>query len=273
MHSKRKPRNVCSRSIRIPSGNGSLRVLIVEPKSRKENRVGVLWLHGGGYRAGRPELLFQSRGIDLVNEFGAVLVAPDYSLSPRKPYPAALLECHDALVYMKNNAKRLGISTEKIIVGGESAGGGLTAAVCMYAHDQKSVDIAFQMPIYPMLDCYDTESSRNNHAKLWTTKMNHSAWKLYLRGIKGQEIPCYASPSRRKDYSGLPPCYTFVGDIEPFYCETLAYVKALNDAGVKAEVDVYENWYHAYDMANPREEISKKAVERFLGKVKEALGL
>ena len=265
MFSFRKPKSVKSRSVRIRTEqNGKLRLLIVEPAERRTDRAGVLWIHGGGYRTGMASMVYFTRAIDLVEKCGAVVVAPSYTLSIFKPYPAALLDCHAALVYMKDHAAELGIRTDRIMVGGESAGGGLTAALCMYAHDHHSVDIAFQMPLYPMIDCYDTDSSRDNHEKIWNTRKNHAAWKLYLKGLEGKEIPDYASPSRRKDYSGLPPCYTFVGDLDPFREETIAYVKALNDAGVEAQVDVYENWYHAYDIYHPKKEDSKDAAEKLM---------
>ena len=162
---------------------------------------------------------------------------------------------------MKENAAELGINDSQIMVGGESAGGGLTAALCMYARDQKSVNIAYQMPLYPMLDDRDTESSRDNHAPIWNTKRNHAAWKLYLKGLT--EIPPYAAPARQTDYSNLPPAYTFVGDIEPFYCETLAYVENLQRAGVPARADVYPTGFHAFDMLTPFRRISKRAIEVF----------
>lgn len=149
------------------------------------------------------------------------------------------------------------------MVGGESAGGGLTAALCMMARDKGEVDIAFQMPLYPMLDCFDTETSRNNHGKVWNTRRNHLGWKMYLRGMKSGEIPAYASPAQQTDYSGLPPTYTFVGDGEPFYAETVAFVDNLKKAGVPAEVDVYHTDMHAFDMLEPERDISKAAAESF----------
>ena len=89
-----------------------------------------------------------------------------------------------------------------------------------------------------------------------------------LRGNK--RIPAYASPARRKDYSGLPPCYTFVGVIEPFYRETLDYVANLQAAGVEAEVDVYKGFYHAYDMMEPDTAEARKTADRFVEKFKDA---
>jgi acetyl esterase/lipase len=158
----------------------------------------------------------------------------------------------------------LGIRDDQLMVGGESAGGGLTAALCLYARDKGAVNIAYQMPLYPMLDCHDTDSSRDNHAKIWNTRRNHLAWKLYLRACKGQPVPMYASPARCADYRGLPPAYTYVGDAEPFYCETLAYIDQLHGAGIPAKVDVYPGGYHAFDMMEPDTPAAALARQRFL---------
>ena len=150
------------------------------------------------------------------------------------------------------------------MIGGESAGGGMCAALCMLAHDRGEVGIAYQMPIYPMLDDRDTPSSADNHAPNWNTKRNKKAWKRYLRAAYGTDIvSCYAAPARREDYTGLPPCYTFVGEIEPFYCETLEYVRHLQEAGIEAEADVYPDWFHAYDIFFPGKKVVREAIERF----------
>ena len=129
----------------------------------------------------------------------------------------------------------------------------MAAALCMLARDRGEINIAYQMPLYPMLDDRDTPSSRDNHARNWNTKRNRKAWKRYLRSAYGTDlVPIYAAPARCKDYRGLPPCYTYVGDIEPFYCETLDYVRHLQEAGIDAHVDVYPDWFHAYDIFSRR---------------------
>jgi acetyl esterase/lipase len=254
-----------SKKIKIKRPDGStMKLLIVRPEHQTEPAAGVLWLHGGGYLLGFPEMVFMSRAVDLVRECGAVVVSPAYRLSIQKPYPAALEDSNLALHYMKEHAKELGIRENQLMVGGESAGGGLAAALCLYARDRGEVNIAYQMPLYPMLDCEDTDSSRNNHAKVWNTRRNHGAWKLYLRTCKGKPVPMYASPSRCADYHDLPPAYTYVGDAEPFYCETLTYIDKLREAGIPAKVDVYPGGYHAFDMMEQDSPAAKQAKERFL---------
>lgn len=234
------------KKIKIPSTGRDIKVLIVKPKKNaktKEKTPGIVWLHGGGYATGMPEMIYFTRAISLVKKYGAVLVVPAYRLSTEAPYPAALEDSYAALKYLKNHAAELGVNSSQIMVGGESAGGGLAAALCMYARDKKEVNIAFQMPLYPMLDNLDTDSSRDNHTPIWNTKRNHKAWKMYLGELYEKDVPNYASPSRETDYSNLPPAYTFVGDIEPFYCETLTYIENLKKAGIQAKVDVYKDWF------------------------------
>ena len=231
----------------------------------KERTPGILWIHGGGYVTGMAKMIYMSRAMDLVKKYGAVVITPEYRLSKNAPYPAALHDCYAALKYLKEHADELGINSSQIMVGGESAGGGLAAALCMYARDKGEVNIAYQMPLYPMIDNLDTDSSRDNHAPVWNTKRNHMGWKAYLGDLweLGEHVPPYAAAARQTDYSNLPPAYTFVGDIEPFYCETLAYIENLKKAGVEAEVDVYPNCFHAFDMLLPFKKVSRRAIEQF----------
>ena len=242
---------------------GRISALVVKPREPIANAPGVLWIHGGGYITGLKEMVYMSRAIDLVEEFGAVVICPNYRLAIQAPYPAAIQDCYKTLLYMKDHAGELGINKNKIMVGGESAGGGLCAALCMLARDRGTVNIAFQMPLYPMLDNLDTESSRDNHGKVWNTRRNHFGWRMYLRERAGKKVSPYAAPARQTNWEGLPPAYTFVGDGEPFYAETVEFVRRLQEAGVEAAVDVWHTEMHAFDMLTPEEPESRKAIRRF----------
>ena len=250
---------------RIPAGRHTIKLLILRSTVQTDQKApGVLWIHGGGYQSGSAGTIYLTRALSLTVKYGAVLVAPDYRLSRKHPYPAALHDCYTALKYLKEHAEELGVRSDQIMIGGESAGGGMTAALCMLAHDRGEVNIAYQMPLYPMLDDRDTSSSADNHAPNWNTRRNHKAWKRYLRSAYGTDmVPDYAAPARREDLRGMPPCYTFVGDIEPFYQETVDYVRRLREAGVEAYLDVYPNWFHAYDLFFPKKKIVREAIERF----------
>ena len=258
------PRDYTVTKRKICTPGGEMEILILQPvrKLPIAQTPAILWIHGGGYCTGMKEMVFMSRALPLVRKYGAVVVTPEYRLAGKAPYPAALEDCYAALLYLKDHARELGCNRDQIMVGGESAGGGLTAAVCMYARDRGQVNIAFQMPLYPMLDDRDTDSSRNNHRFPWNTRYNHAAWKQYLRKTGG-ETPAYAAPARQTDYTGLPPAYTFVGRFEPFYCETVDYIEKLRKAGVPAQLDVYRSGFHAFDLLLPFRGISKKAARVF----------
>lgn len=249
-------------TIRIDTAGGRLKLLILTPRGKAERRPGILWIHGGGYVTGMAEMVHFSRAAPLVGKYGAVVVSPAYRRAGTAPYPAALEDCHAALCYLRDHAEALGVRSDQLMVGGESAGGGLTAALCMYEKDIGGVKIACQMPLYPMLDCKETETSRDNRSPVWNTRRNRAAWRKYLRGLTG-EPPCYASPAARINYAGLPPAYTFVCTAEPFYAETVSFVTALKRAGVEAELDCYPGLYHAFDMLMPWRAASRLAAARF----------
>lgn len=242
-----------------------LRILVITPKEKKKNVPGLLWIHGGGYELGVPEMTkgYMER---FILESGCTIVSPDYRLSVEAPYPAALDDCYLALKWLKEHAEELGVRDDQLFVGGESAGGGLTVAVTLYARDKKEVAIAYQMPFYPMLDDrFITKSSIDNDAPAWNTKSNEIAWKLYLGDLyKSDNVPMYAAPARCTDYKGLPPTCTFIGTIEPFYDETVEYVKNLKKAGVKVHFKEFDGAYHAFDSFRPNAKISCEAVEFYM---------
>lgn len=255
---------------RIQAKSGKMKLIILCPKGQKQPLPGILWIHGGGYLTGFAAMVYVSAGKILAEKFGAVVVSPGYRLSWQAPYPAAFEDCYAALEYMYEHADELMIDRTRIIVGGESAGGGLAAAVCLMARDQGKIPVAFQLPLYPMLDCYDTPSSAHNHGYFWNTAKNHAAWRVYLKGLHGtNDIPKYASPARETNFIGLPPAYTFVCDGEPFYDETLTYIKKLREAGVPASIDIYPGKAHAFDMMLPWTKKAKQA----RAKLCEAYGL
>ncbi len=226
-----------------------LRICIYTPEEAQENVPGLLWIHGGGYALGAPEQDFSFIEM-FVKASGCVVVAPDYLNSPDAPYPAAFNDCYNTLLWLEENGKAYGMRDDQIFVGGNSAGGGLCAAVVLKARDTGDVNIAFQMPLYPMLDDrMITESSQNNDAPIWNTKSNELAWKLYLGELCNTEnVPTYASPARETDYSALPPTLTYVGTIEPFTDETVTYVENLRNAGTEVTFKTFEGCFHGFDL-------------------------
>lgn len=248
-----------------------LRICIFRSLEPKKNIPGMLWLHGGGYAIGAPDQA-KKLAANLIEASKCVVVAPDYRLSIEAPYPAALNDAYETLLWIKNNAKELGIRDNQLMVGGDSAGGGLTAALTLYARDKGGVAIAFQMPLYPMLDDRMTsESAKFANTPVWNAKSNLNCWKLYLGKLFGtKKVPYYAAPARAKDYSNLPPAASFVGDLEPFRDEVIQFVENLRKAGVPVDFEIYNGCYHAFEHMCPKAAVSKKAIDFFMNSFKYA---
>ena len=208
----------------------------------------LVYFHGGGYIMGVPE-----GAAELIKHFiqerPCVVVAPDYRKAHKKPFPGGFQDCYDAMIWARDNADSLGCS-DKIIIGGHSAGGGLTAAVALKARDTGDVEVAFQMPFYPMIDdTQPTDPQRDIDPPVWDTALNAIGWGAYLRDVRGRgETPsAYAVPARAESLVGLPPTITYVGDKDPFYWETETYVEELQAVGIDVAYTVYEGCYHAFE--------------------------
>ncbi len=228
---------------------GSIRILVHEPDARTRPSGALLWIHGGGLVMGRPE---QSADFceRTARDLGILVANVDYRLAPDDPFPAGLDDCMDALAWLHDHADDLGIDPAAIAVGGDSAGGGLAAAVAQRAHDEGTHRVAFQALVYPMLD--DRTVAQPDHAGrgrfVWTPESNAFGWTAYLGRRPGSDdVPAYAAPARRADLSGLPPAWVGVGDLDLFHDEDVDYARRLEAAGVPCDLHVVPGWYHGAD--------------------------
>lgn len=247
---------------------GKLRVKVYKPKTEQKDFPGLLWIHGGGHIMGVPE---QDAGlcIKFAKEAGCIVVAPDYRLAPEHKYPADVEDCYNALVWMTEN---LPLRKDKIAVAGQSAGGGLTAAVALMARDKKGPALCFQMPLYPMLDCRTITPSTyqiRDH-RVWCRDFNLTAWKMYL-GDDVKEVPVYASPAFVEDLSNLPPAYIMVGSLDPFRDESIIYAQRMLQAGVPVELHVIPGGTHGFEGIFADAAVSVKAVNEYVKVLADAL--
>ena len=242
----------------IKSSEGhDIRIRIFKPENVTGKLPAMLYTHGGGYLSGFPE-----QALKLIQDFmetrEVVVVAPAYRLSMDHPFPAGFNDCYETLMWMKENSDELGIYDNNYILAGRSAGGGMAAALALKARDTKDVNIAFQMPLFPMLDHrQNTESAQMTGAIIWDNESNKHGWYQYLKGLTGNEVPAYASPAIAKDFSGLPPTITHVGTIEPFRDETINYIEALKAAGVPTKFKLFEGAYHGFNNLSPETEVGR----------------
>jgi acetyl esterase/lipase len=201
----------------------NLRLRIYEPVTKKANLAGIYWIHGGGFLFGVPEQ-DEAQSIRFAKEVGAVVVAVDYRLAPENPYPAALNDSYAGLVWFAQNAASLGVDKSRIAVAGASAGGNLCAAVALLARDQGGPKLAFQMPLYSMIDdrLLSPASREDIDMRVWNPTANRYAWNTYIGELAGSDKATeYMAPARAADLSGLPPAYSCVGNLDPFRDDTI----------------------------------------------------
>ena len=239
----------CStRNIASSLDNYPIRTRIYRPKNSVGPLPCLVYFHGGGYIMGVPE-----GSSELIRRFietrPCVVVAPDYRKAKSRPYPGGFQDCYDALIWARDNAQTLGC-TDRFIIGGHSAGGGLTAAVALKARDSGDISPVFQMPFYPMIDeTQPSDQDRNIDPPVWDTGLNRMGWSAYLKDVREgrEELSAYAATARANTYTGLPPTNPYVGDKDPFYWETQTYVERLTGDDVEVVSTVFEGCYHAFE--------------------------
>ena len=212
----------------------------------------LLWIHGGGYVIGTADMddhvcaRFSRR-------LGITVASVEYRLAPEHPYPAALQDCYSALTWL---AGLPGVDPGRVAIGGASAGGGLAAALALWARDQGSSGFtpAFQLLVYPMLDDRSSMTVDKANYRLWNPRANRFGWRAYLGGAD----PRVAVPARRDDLSGLPPAWIGVGTNDLFHDEDLAYAEHLRAAGVPCDVEVVPGAFHGFDMWTSKSTVSQR---------------
>lgn len=249
----------------LPStdGEATIRVKIYRPvdaAAKAEKLPAMLYTHGGGYIMGSPDAL-DAHLAKYIDCRPCVIVAPAYRTAFIKPYPAAFDDCYMSLLWMRDNGEELGIDTSRFIIAGHSAGGGLAAAVTLKARDTKDVQVAFQMPFYPMIDDRQPyDKARAIDVVGWDSKTNRFGWESYLKDLhdNNMAIPSYAAPARNNDYSDFPPTISSIGEYEAFYWETLTYIENLEKAGVEVAFKEFKKATHAPDFSVPRSGLAKQ---------------
>lgn len=229
-----------------------VRLLIYRPAGADAAPGVILHFHGGGFILGSPEAS-DGQIRPLCAKLGCPIVSVAYRLAPEHPYPAALDDGLAALDWTARNLARLGVVGDKLIVSGESAGGGLAAAVTIAARDRGGPRIDFQHLVYPMLD--DRTGDHGDvpphiGALIWTGEQNRFGWRSLLGPLFGAEtVPPYAAPARNSVFAGLPPMFISVGALDLFLRENADYALRAAQAGVPVEFHVYPGAFHGFRRA------------------------
>ncbi|MCK6068472.1 alpha/beta hydrolase [Microbacterium sp. dk485] len=205
------PKSDAVRVTKARTGRVRLRVYI---PGGERSGVGLLWVHGGGLLFGDAKQ-DESLCLSTAERLGIVIVSANYRFAPEHPFPAAHEDVLAAWDWFLEHAEELGVDPDRIVVGGESAGAGLAAALAHRIHDDEA---------------------------------NREGWAGYLGTAPGEEtVPPHAVPARRTDLGGLPPTFITWGDIELFADEDRAYAEALRLAGVPVTTDVVKGAPHGFE--------------------------
>jgi acetyl esterase/lipase len=225
-----------------PPGAPAMR--IYRPRGATGRLPGLLYIHGGGFCLGSVELE-NAGAVQLAHGLGVVVVSVEYRLAPEHPYPAGLDDCYAALQYL---AQLDIVDPARIGVHGQSAGGGLAAAVALVARDRGGPPLVVQSLGMPELDDrLETPSMQAfDNTPMWSRPQAVQSWALYLNGAPADG---YAAPARMADLSGLPPTYLTTQELDPLRDEGITYAARLLAAGVSVELHSYPGTFHGSSLA------------------------
>jgi acetyl esterase len=245
--------------LRMVSGPaGDVPVRIFRP-AKGEVRGAMLHIHGGGWVIGSAEMN-DSGNEKRANELGLVVASVDYRLAPEHPYPAGPDDCEAAALWLVENAESLGVDPEKIVIGGESAGGHLSAVTVVRMHQRHGFDFAGANLVYGLYDISGVPShAAFDHRNVI---LNSESIDWFTRCFVPEDVdlrdpdlsPLYA------DLSGLCPALLTVGTLDPLVDHPLFLYARWVGAGNTAEMQVFPGAPHGFE-AFPAPE-GKRALAR-----------
>lgn len=239
-----RPEGVRTSARFVPSGDGLVTVRI-DRFEGEGSQPCLVYMHGGAWMQGSP-----MTHADITMRIAAAnrqtVVSVDYALAPEHPFPRAVHECRDTLVWVRERAADLDIDPARIAVGGDSAGANLAAAAAIALRGTEHAPIA-QLLVYP---CVHFEMSFLSYTE------NAEAPLLQTRGMPGVNAMYCPDPAERKNplaaplhaesHAGLPPAFIAVAQNDPLRDDGYAYAEKLRAADVAVEVDDGEGLIHGY---------------------------
>ena len=260
--------DVSIKRVQIPGPEGAPDIEVIVYRPARTGALPVLLtIHGGGYMFGSAADTGPG-DVRTAAELGCLVVSVEYRLAPETVAPGAVEDCYAALHWLHSNADVLSLDPRRIAVGGQSAGGGLAAALALLARDRGEIPICFQLLIYPMLD--DRTAGRNAAEDnphtgefVWTRESNRAGWQAFLGHQPGAAaVTPYAVAARATNLAGLPPAYITVGMLDLFLEEDVEYAQRLMAAGVPTELHVLPGAYHGFELAAEAELTRRSEAER-----------
>ena len=234
---------------RMIRGPEDVQVRIYTPRNYNYGPLpGLLYIHGGGFFVGSidTEHAFSAT---IAAHVGIIVISVEYRLAPEDPFPAGLEDCYATLNWMYTDALELNIDVNRIGVSGQSAGGGLAAALALLTRDRGGPSLCFQLLNIPELDDrLETTSMRTFiDTPMFNRPSAEESWTYYLGECTkpgSPDVSPYAAPARAIDLSGLPPTYIITMEFDPLRDEGIIYAMRLLEAGVSVELHTYPGTFH-----------------------------
>jgi acetyl esterase len=206
----------------------------------------LMYFHGGGWVAGNLET-HDGLCRAISNSAACAVIAVDYRLAPEHKYPAPVEDCFAATSWVQKHATALNIDSQRMAVGGDSAGGNLAAVVALMARDRRQPAICLQVLLYPIIEYNFASPSYSSFADgyLLTRSAMQWFWQQYVsREADAKQI--YAAPLQAKDFRGLPPALIVTAEFDVLCDEGEAYAKILTAAEVPTEHTRYNGMIHGF---------------------------
>ena len=259
--------------VRIERRKGAGTDLRLYLPDERRSSAALLWIHGGGYIIGRAKQDDRLCGRTAA-ALGIPVISAEYRLAPDHPFPAPLDDAYAAWTWLHDNAGTLGIDSMRIAIGGESAGGGLAAALVQRVVDEEGPRPRAQWLFCPMLD--DRTAARRELDAIdnfvWNNAKNRFGWRSYLGKEPGAPaLPAYAAPARREDLATMPPTWIGVGDIDLFHEEDRTYADRLKAAGIDTQFVTVPGGPHGFETWAPDNPVSLEFIGQAQNWLKRAL--
>jgi acetyl esterase len=256
----------------FPGPGGDVPIRIYSPAGAGPHPV-LVYFHGGGWVLCNLDT-HDGTCRSLCNQAGCVVVSVDYRLAPEHKFPAGLEDCYAATRWVAERAATLGVDSARIAIGGDSAGGNLTACVALVARDRGGPGLVHQLLVYPVTDAtFETPSYQQNAQGYFLTRdAMEWFWNHYLRG-DADATDGYAAPLRARDLAGLPPATVITAEFDPLRDEGEAYGRRLREAGVPTRIERYDGLIHGFFGMTAMVAKAKGAVAMAAAELRTSFGL